>query len=73
MVLSQKTVTWRFLSSQKYDQVHQKHWKKSLDRKFHTWHFRSAELQNVIFTQIISALLNLPQEKVRKLRKVFDI
>ena len=33
-----------------------------------------AELQNVnFFTQIISVQLNLPQEKARKLREVFDI
>ena len=32
------------------------------------------ELQNVnFFTQIISVQLNLPQEKVRKSRQVFDI
>ena len=32
------------------------------------------ELHNVnIFTQIISVQLNLPQEKARKLREVFDI
>ena len=32
------------------------------------------ELQNVnFFTQIISVQLNLPQEKARKLREVFDI
>ena len=34
----------------------------------------AAELQNVnFFTQIISVQLNLPQEKARKLREVFDI
>ena len=33
-----------------------------------------AKLQNVnFFTQIISVQLNLPQEKTRKLREVFDI
>ena len=33
-----------------------------------------AELHNVnFFTQIISVQLNLPQEKARKLREVFDI
>ena len=32
------------------------------------------ELHNVnFFTQIISVQLNLPQEKARKLREVFDI
>ena len=32
------------------------------------------ELQNVIFfTQIISVELNLPQEKARKLREVFEV
>ena len=36
-------------------------------------HFQT-ELHNVnFFTQIISVQLNLPQEKARKLREVFDI
>ena len=43
-----------------------------------TWIFvlavAQAELQKVnFFTQIISVQLNLPQEKARKLREVFDI
>ena len=38
-----------------------------------TWE-STAELHNVNFlTQIISVQLNLPQEKARKLREVFDI